>query len=165
MIRQILILLLLCSTCFAEFDYNELDNYDKLTPAQAKKVQEQYQYCIESASYMSVGDTEKYCKAAMNMLISVKELMAIEQEIIVVGYGDTHDERLLDAFNTAIAETYGVHVSSLIEVENGELTKESIQTSSVAYIRSYKIISETDSVITIQAIVDMKMRGTEQNAE
>ena len=129
-----------------------------LTPAQQKKVEEQYNYCISAMTALNDPniDVKSYCEASRNMLISLKDIMLVEQEVTVTAYGKSHYERLDNALTEAIQLATGAHVVSELEVTNSEITKDYAQVTTIGYVKSYEVLNETDKSITIKAVVDYK---------
>ena len=127
-----------------------------LTPAQQKKVEEQYNYCISAMTALNDPnmDVKGYCEASRDMLISLKDMILVEKEVTVTAYGKSHDKRLNDALTEAVQIVTGAHVISEVEVTNSELTKDYAQVTTIGYVKSYKVLNETNDSITIKAVVD-----------
>ena len=75
----------------------------------------------------------------------------IEQEkqsatMVSLGYGNTQEEALKNAFSTAVGEYVGVLVDAKEVTTNGKLIEDKILTFSNGYIDNYKIISSREQM-------------------
>ena len=92
--------------------------------------------------------------------------------LVVDGSGKSKDEATKVALRSAIEQTYGTFVSSNTKLLNDELVKDEIVTVSSGYVKSYKIISESerngryyvtvDGIISIGKLISyVKSKGAE----
>ena len=74
-----------------------------------------------------------------------------------IGYGNTKEEALKNAFSSAISQYVGVLIDTRIKIENNEIIDNKIVSFSNGYIKDYKIIEITKNklwYIKIQAHID-----------
>ena len=85
---------------------------------------------------------------------------ADEVTLTVMGYGETREDATNSALRSAIAQAYGVFVSTNTQILNDELVKDEIVTISSGNIKEYKEIANLDmpngrKEVTVQATVSI----------
>jgi hypothetical protein len=81
-------------------------------------------------------------------------------DIIAQGSGNNSDDIIKKALRNAIEQAFGTFVTSNTQVINDALVKDEIATVSSGNIKSYKIISESDTKVTIKAVVSLESLGS-----
>lgn len=80
------------------------------------------------------------------------------QSIVVIGYGDTKDKALKNAFQNAVEQEVGILVDTKTVVRNGKLIKNNILSFSNGFIQDYKEISSKAQMgfwtVKISAVVE-----------
>jgi len=80
--------------------------------------------------------------ASSNSEMAGQEHAKRQNTINVVGTGATKDEAIQDALRTAVERAVGVYIFSKTEVENFQVVKDKIISSSRGYVNNYTIVKE-----------------------
>lgn len=103
----------------------------------------------------------KLIAAIIIMVITMDAHAAKNNDVtlIVTSDGTTKDEAIKNALRSAIEQTYGVFVSANTDILNDEMISDEIATVASGNIKSYKVLSESQSnagtTVTLEAVVSV----------
>jgi TPR repeat protein len=79
------------------------------------------------------------------------------KRVTAVGYGNTHEKQLQDAFITAIQNAGGVYIENSLIIENGQIVSDKTVSKTVGFVESYTITNRYKDSIVIEAVVNEKI--------